>query len=250
MVISFAATDKGKKRAANQDGFYTSDTPYPLFVLCDGMGGHASGDIASQSCIESVKSYIEASNSVNLTDETIEMALSNALKHANEIVYSRSLQSEELKGMGTTADVAVVIFDTLYVSHVGDSRVYLLHGGELKCITKDHSLVQKMVDQGLLTADQARVHPNRNVITRALGTEEEIESDFLKVKLSSGDIILMCSDGLHSMLSDMEIKRLLISDATPQGVVQNLIDKANENGGDDNITAIVVHNINEKEGEI
>lgn len=247
-MITFAAkTDIGKERKMNQDFYVANGGTPPLFILCDGMGGHLSGDIASRTAAQSAETFIRMQKTLDLSEEKTKRLLKNAVNYANKMVYSRAQNTEAFSGMGTTMDICLVDFDLLYVAHVGDSRVYLLRGGELSLITKDHSLVEEMVDSGMISKEEAENHPNRNVITRAVGTNFSVENDFTTVPLLEDDILLMCSDGLSNMLSETEIKNLLISDQNLDKVVSNLVNRANENGGRDNITAIVFKNVHKEE---
>lgn len=239
-MITFAAkTDIGKARKMNQDYYRASGEAPSLFILCDGMGGHLSGDIASRSAAESAETFIRMQSSLDLCEAKVSRILKNAVSYANKIVYNRAQTTEDFSGMGTTMDICLVDFDTLYIAHVGDSRVYLFRGGELSQLTRDHSLVEEMVENGMITKSEAENHPNKNVITRAVGTNYSVENDFISLSLEKDDMILMCSDGLSNMLSEGEIKNALISDTNLDTVVTNLINRTNENGGRDNITAIV-----------
>ena len=222
MLIEFAAkTDKGLVRTTNQDCFYASGGTKPLFVVCDGMGGHASGDIASRSAVNS--------------------AVKCACKYANSIVLTRSKTSPEYRGMGTTCDICFIAFDTLYLSHVGDSRVYLYRNDKLKLLTHDHTVVDELLLNGTITEEEAKNHPNRHMITRAVGTEADIECDFLSERLRDGDKILMCTDGLTNTVPESGIIRAVITGRSAAETVDILINKANENGGTDNITAVMIN---------
>ncbi|MBR5219162.1 MAG: Stp1/IreP family PP2C-type Ser/Thr phosphatase [Clostridia bacterium] len=239
MLDFYGATDKGVKRIENQDSFYVAKKAPYVFIVCDGMGGHAAGNVASSSAAESVYKYVSMHSSFDMTDQKAELLLGGAMEYANNIVHSRSLLSSKYAGMGTTADVCFLNVDTLYISHVGDSRVYLMREGELIRLTEDHTLVNKLLREGEITEKQAEKHPDRHMLTQALGTEEKIEYDFIKQQICEGDIILMCTDGLTNMVSEDTIKVLLISGSAEQAVNQ-LIEKANKNGGADNVTAVVI----------
>ncbi len=247
-MIAFAAkTDVGKERKMNQDFYLVSEEQPALFVLCDGMGGHQSGDVASRTAAESMETYIRLQSTLDLSEEKAATMLRNAVSYANNIVYNRALECEAFAGMGTTTDVCLLDFDMLYIAHVGDSRVYLMRDGMLSQLTTDHSLVEEMVQKGLISKEEATSHPKKHIITRAVGTNASVESDCISLPLRQDDLILMCSDGLSNMLSDTEIKHLLISDQSLDNVVSNLITKANENGGHDNITAIVFKKMKKEE---
>ncbi len=240
MIVFGAKTDVGKVREMNQDFCIASaDRPH-LFILCDGMGGHRSGDVASRTAAESIETYVRMQSALDYDDEKAERVLRGAVSYANNIVYTRAKSMKELAGMGTTVDICMVDFDMLYIAHVGDSRVYLLREGQLCQLTTDHSLVEEMIQSGLITESEAQSHPNKNVITRAVGTNRTVQCDFLAQELKQDDILLMCSDGLSNMLTESEMKNILISSDKPQTIAEELVEKANINGGKDNITAIVV----------
>jgi len=247
-MITFAAkTDIGKERKINQDFCIASgDRPY-LFVLCDGMGGHQSGDVASRTAAESIETYVRMQSMLDLDTTKAERILKNAVSYANNIVYTRAQMQETLSGMGTTTDICLLDFDMLYIAHVGDSRVYLMREGKLSQLTTDHSLVEEMVQSGLITETEAQCHPNKNVITRAVGTNKKVDVDFLSVQLERDDILLMCSDGVSGMLTEGEIKNMLISSDTMDAVAENIVNEANKNGGKDNITAIVIKKLLKEE---
>ncbi len=247
-MIAFAMkTDIGRERAENQDFCLASPEKPHLFVLCDGMGGHQSGDIASRTAAESIKTYVRMQNTMDLDGKKAEKILKNALSYANNVVYTRAKESAALAGMGTTADVCLFDFDALYISHVGDSRVYLLRAGVLTKLTRDHSLVEELLESGMITEEEAAKHPNKNVITRAVGTNRTVKPDFVELTLSKDDIILMCSDGLSNMLSETDIKNMLISSENPEEVTDNLIARACQNGGKDNITVVVIRKLAKEE---
>ena len=242
MLIEFAAkTDKGLVRTTNQDCFYASGGTKPLFVVCDGMGGHASGDIASRSAVNSAVKYIEMHTPYDFDGAKAEALLKGACKYANSIVLTRSKTSPEYRGMGTTCDICFIAFDTLYLSHVGDSRVYLYRNDKLKLLTHDHTVVDELLLNGTITEEEAKNHPNRHMITRAVGTEADIECDFLSERRRDGDKILMCTDGLTNTVPESGIIRAVITGRSAAETVDILINKANENGGTDNITAVMIN---------
>lgn len=247
-MITFAEkTDVGKERKINQDFCIVSGEKPALFILCDGMGGHLSGDVASRTAAESIETYVRLQDKLDLSTEKVEKILKRAISYANTIVYNRSLSNENFTGMGTTAVVCLNDFDMLYIAHVGDSRAYLLRNGEFSQLTKDHSLVEELIQSGMITKEEAASHPKKNVITRAVGTSETIESDFLALPFMQDDIVLICSDGLSNMLSDTEMKNLLISHNDMESVVSDLVASANQKGGTDNISAIVVKKLLKEE---
>ncbi len=221
----------------NQDYMYTSELPVGnlpnLYILADGMGGHNAGDYASRYTVETMVRSVQASR------ETSPISiLRSAINKANLAVVQQAGMDIDLEGMGTTVVAATRIAGELCVANVGDSRLYIA-GDSLKQITKDHSYVQEMVRSGELSPEVARVHPDRNIITRAVGGGTEIEIDFFEVELRENERILMCSDGLTDMLEDREIFKIIEERKDTQSIVDELVIMANEYGGNDNITVIL-----------
>ena len=238
---AFSITDIGMKRHMNQDYVFASENAigkFPnLFIVADGMGGHKAGDYASRVC---VKTMIESVQ--NSTLKTYIGILEEAIGAANKRIFEDAASNNDLEGMGTTLVVAVVLEDnTLYVANIGDSRLYLVDEEEIRQITEDHSLVEEMVKNGELERSEAKVHPNKNVITRAIGTSKHVVADYFEVQLKPGDRILLCSDGLSNMLEDREMRYIMnrYSNDTARAV-EELVKKANINGGKDNISAVLV----------
>jgi serine/threonine protein phosphatase PrpC len=246
MIQFSAVTDIGRRRKDNQDCYCTSEKPPYVYAVCDGMGGHAAGDMASRCAVSSIQKYFELNTPFDIDDNKAKNLLHGALDFANKLILSRADKMPDCKGMGTTADVCLVYFDNLYIGHVGDSRVYMLRRGKLSQITRDHSLVEKLIEEGTITRDEAKNHPNRNVITSALGTDEELTWDFYHKTLEHGDLILMCSDGVHEMLTDEQIRNALVSDIDIENIANTLVNEANLKGGTDNITAVVLKYIVEQ----
>ncbi len=248
-----ARTDVGRMRKANEDNLFADANEHRgIFIVADGMGGHAAGEVASEMAVQTITRELADVNDLQRPDAPTRV--SEALRLANRTVYQRTVAEVEKLGMGTTAS-AMLLSDTHYIiGHVGDSRVYLCREGKLEQLTRDHSLVQEQVDAGLLTPEQARRHPQSNVITRCIGMGSEIEPDILEGKSMIGDVFLLASDGLTGMVDDRRIATLLLSKASPERIVNALIADANNNGGIDNITAIVVkvlpENANFPTGEV
>lgn len=221
----------------NQDYVYTSETPVGnlpnLFILADGMGGHNAGDYASRYTVEMIVDFVR--NSSETSPITI---IREAIQQANQAVMEKAQTDIDLEGMGTTVVAATVQGQELCVANVGDSRLYLA-GRDFRQITKDHSYVQEMVRRGEISPEVARIHPDRNIITRAVGGWKEIEVDFFEVDLREGDQILICSDGLTDMLEDQEIFEIIQEQQDMKDAVDLLIERANEYGGNDNITIIL-----------
>ena len=234
-----ARTDTGRVRKGNEDTLHADANAHRgIFIVADGMGGHAAGEIASEMAVQVVSRDLSDLNDLEIEGAPEQVA--QALRDANRAVFERTRRELEKTGMGTTVS-ALLLSDTHYIiGHVGDSRIYLVRDGEMTQLTRDHSLVQEQVDAGLLTPDQARRHPQSNVITRCVGMADDIEPDVLEGDARMGDCFLLASDGLTGMVEDRRIHQLLTSRAAPARIVDALISEANNNGGNDNITAIVV----------
>lgn len=235
---TFSKTDIGMIREVNQDYVYVSDLPVGklpnLFIVADGMGGHKAGEYASRFTVEVVKDELAKS-----MEDGPEAMIRQAITSANQRLLETARQDSKLEGMGTTLVVATVIERTLYFANVGDSRLYLLNH-DIKQVSKDHSLVQEMVRLGGIKQEDAKNHPDKNIITRAIGAKEQVEVDFYEYRLKKGDIVLMCTDGLSNMVEDTEILHIVKGSRDIVEAVEELINKANENGGKDNIGIVAV----------
>jgi protein phosphatase len=209
-----------------------------LFIVADGMGGHAAGEVASEMAVQTIERELQDLKDPN--DDDAEEKLAEALRMANRTIHDRTITEVDKQGMGTTASVLVLWESKYLIGQVGDSRVYLLRDGELQQLTKDHSYVQEQVDAGFLTPEQAKYHPYSNVITRCVGASPEVEPDIYQGEVKVGDLFLVASDGLTGMVDDRRLQILLMSRAAPERKVHALIAEANGRGGLDNITAIVV----------
>lgn len=233
-----AITDVGRVRTENQDTCYTNEQPIGnlpnLFVVADGMGGHAGGKQASETALQTIVEYIEQSKETD-----IRLLFEQAVRRANSAVYQEAIV-KSLQGMGTTIVLATLDKDVLSVANVGDSRLYVVSPGAIKQVTKDHSLVEEMIRMGELERSQARLHPEKNVITRAVGAAEDCKADFFQVRLDEEESILMCSDGLSNMLDDEQIRNIMNSQRDVIEKTQKLVEAANNSGGKDNITVVVV----------
>lgn len=238
MLKTFSMTDVGKKRELNQDYIYTSEMPVGnlpnLFIVADGMGGHKAGDYASRYTVETMLAEISESKE---TDP--KKLLTQAIARANSFVYEKAMENPDMSGMGTTVVAAVCMEDELLVANVGDSRLYLIND-TIRQITVDHSLVEEMIRRGGLDREAARLHPDKNIITRAVGVKEEVEVDFFRVALLRDDTILLCSDGLSNMVEDEQIRLIVSGQRDIVEKTEELIKAANENGGTDNISAILI----------
>ncbi len=236
---AFAMTDVGRARAVNQDYVFTSETPVGmlpnLLVVADGMGGHKAGDVAARFAVEALVHYIES-----LKEESNPLrVLQSAIKTANGQLYEKAQNNEAFTGMGTTMVAAVIEGDMLYVANVGDSRLYVV-GEEIIQVTRDHSLVEEMVRRGEIKPEEARNHPKKNIITRAMGTSPNITADCFEEPLC-GRTVLMCSDGLTNMLEDEDIKIIMERSGNLEEAGKQLVAAANENGGMDNITVVLAN---------
>ncbi len=233
-------TDIGIKRHSNQDefGIHCFDDGAVLAVVCDGMGGANAGDVASKKAAEVIVSFFERSYRKGLDSSGITALLQSAILSANIEVFNMAQKSVELAGMGTTVVAAFATEEFAVVAHVGDSRAYLV-GNSIVQLTRDHSVVQSLIESGKLTAEEARVHPRRNVITRALGIEPEVLVDYDENSLKPGESLLLCSDGLSNFVTVEEMQEIF-QKRDAQIIVDSLVERANSNGGADNITAVVI----------
>ena len=238
-LLVAARTDVGMIRSGNEDNFTVDKTDARgIFIVADGMGGHAAGEVASEMAVQIIQR--ELTSIVNLESETVAALVGSTLRKANRAIHDRTLTEVDKQGMGTTASVLLISGLRYLIGQVGDSRVYLLRDGTLSQLTKDHSYVQEQVDAGFLTPEQARYHPYSNVITRCVGASPDVEPDVYRGEVRVGDLYLVASDGLTGMVDDRRLGQLLGSRAEPERKVQALISEANGRGGLDNITAIIV----------
>lgn len=235
----FSATDTGISRKMNQDYYFASDAAVGnlpnLYIVADGMGGHKAGEYASRYTTE----RIVASVSRNEGDEPVSI-LKEAIDKANELLVMESNDDESKSGMGTTLVIATLIGNKLFVANVGDSRLYVVEDAGLKQITRDHSLVNEMLSMGEINESQAREHPKKNIITRAIGVSKQVKADFFEVELETNNLVLLCSDGLTNMINDEEIFNIIKSKDSLKEQVVTLIKTANHNGGKDNITVMII----------
>ena len=235
----YSATNIGMKRKMNQDYVFASQTPVGnlpnLFAVADGMGGHNAGDYASSHAVRILVDEIRED-----TDYNPVKVIRHAIETANTEIIEQAQKDEKLRGMGTTMVVATIVGQYAYVANVGDSRLYVADK-QLRQVTRDHSLVQEMVRMGEITAEEARNHPDKNIITRALGAEKTVDVDFFDMRLEPGSTILMCSDGLSNMVEDSKMEEIILnSDEDINWKGETLIREANNNGGNDNIAIVLV----------
>ncbi len=238
MLKTFSITDIGRKRRQNQDYVFSSERAIGnlpnLFIVADGMGGHKAGEYASKYTVETICNHIERS----LEKDPVPI-LQKAIETANTQIRRRASEDVSLEGMGTTVVAATCLGGQLQVANVGDSRLYVVNNG-IRQITRDHSLVEEMVRMGGIDRAAARNHPDKNIITRAIGANDTVEADFFTVELTTGDIVLLCSDGLTNMLEDEEIREILSGPGELAQKAQRLIEAANAHGGKDNIAIILI----------
>lgn len=239
----FCETDVGKSREINQDAYVARilEGGAAFAVVCDGMGGANAGNVASAQATKTIYEYVERSFTPSMTNSQIKNLLCSAVMSANLEVYDAASKNEELKGMGTTVVAAIAAGGQCNIVHVGDSRAYVLRGNELSQITTDHSIVQRMIESGELTADEAKTHPRKNVITRALGVDENLNVDYNELEFFEKDVLLICTDGLSNMVSSEDIAKIVSVNECDKAVKQ-LIMAANDGGGSDNITAVLISN--------
>lgn len=236
---ALSITDIGLKRKTNQDFVYISEESVGnlpnLFIVADGMGGHNAGDFASKYSVDEFMEHVKKCTSASPIK-----IITDAIEATNLSLIEKAAGCEELKGMGTTLVVATIYDNHVYVANVGDSRLYIIDK-DIKQITRDHSLVEEMVDEGTIERKDINIHPNKNVITRAIGVNCDITPDFFELDLEEGDIILMCSDGLTNMIDDQEIMDIVSNNKEDLDIaIKRLVDRAKEKGGKDNISVIIV----------
>lgn len=230
-------SDQGKIRSSNEDS-YTANLKNKIFLVADGMGGHAAGEIASQIAAATVEEIMAIKLS---SGHPVEETLHAAAEEANSRIYQAQRMKSEFAGMGSTLTALSICEEKYYIAHVGDSRAYLLRGGALEQLTRDHSLVWQLYESGVLKKEELSSHPQKNLITRSIGPHPQVEVDIEEGEACEGDTYLLCSDGLTDMLSDENIRKILSEpDKTPLQLGEALVEAANNRGGADNITVVVV----------
>lgn len=244
MIKAYAKSDVGKVREINEDSFYISDSldEVQLYMLADGMGGYKGGEIASKLAIQSAKNYIENNfKQIEKDKDSIIQLVGSSVEYANMIVYEKSRENKELEGMGTTLDICLIYNNRVFIGHVGDSRVYRIRKEFMRKLTQDHSYVQKLVKDGTITKEEAVHHPQKNMLMKALGCNAFVEPDVMVKGFLKDDILIMNSDGLTNMVSQDDMFREAKKNI--EQAPKELVRLANENGGYDNITVIVIKNI-------
>ena len=244
MIKAYGKSDVGMVREMNQDYYYISDdqNEVKLYILADGMGGYKGGEIASKLAVTCARNYIE--NNIKETPkdkESLIQLVGSSVEYANMVVYEKSKEDPELEGMGTTLEICLVYNNRAFIAHVGDSRIYRVRKEFMRKLTKDHSYVQKLVEDGTITKEEADRHPKKNMLMKALGCNAFVEPDVTIKGFLKGDTIIICSDGLTNMLTQEEIYNIATSKF--EYAPSDLIEKANKKGGYDNITVIIIRNI-------
>ncbi|MBX7149739.1 Stp1/IreP family PP2C-type Ser/Thr phosphatase [bacterium] len=246
-IVAHGLTDVGRKRNHNEDSFLINEN-LRLFVIADGMGGHSGGEFASRLAVSTIEEVIQGINSdpeatvisgVNTDEAEYGDRLKYAIQMASSKIYDRALYDTALKGMGTTTVAAIFYDRELYIANVGDSRAYLFHANKIRQVTVDHSLVSEQVQAGVISQKDAKAHRLKNIITRSVGYQEEVEIDLEKFEVHMGDKLLLCSDGLSNMVEDGDIEKI-VTTHSPKEACKKLVDAANQGGGEDNVSVVIV----------
>lgn len=244
MIKAYAKSDKGKVREMNQDYMYISNSldEVQLYILADGMGGYNGGEIASSLAVQTAKNYIENNfKEIQKDRDSIIQLLGSSIEYANMVVYEKAKENKELQGMGTTLDICLIYNNKVYIGHVGDSRVYRIRKEFIRKLTQDHSYVQKLVKEGTITKEQAAHHPQKNMLMKALGCNAFVEPDVMVKGFLKDDILIMCSDGLTNLVDQETIYQNASKNI--EQATKDLVGLANDRGGYDNITVIIIKNI-------
>ena len=245
MIQAYAKSDQGKVREMNQDYYYISNSldEIQLYILADGMGGYNGGEIATKLAVETAKNYIKNNfKDIEKDRDSIIQLLGSSMEYANMVVYEKSKENPELQGMGTTLEICLIYNNKVYIGHIGDSRIYRIRKEFIRKLTQDHSYVQKLVKEGTITKEQAAHHPQKNMLMKALGCNAFVEPDVMVKGFLKDDILIMCSDGLTNMI-DQETIYQMASKKNIEQASKDLVQRANDNGGYDNITVVIIKNI-------
>jgi len=226
-------TNRGKVRQDNEDSYLVKEAPLPVFAVADGMGGHQAGEVASRLAVDLLDSY-------DFDAENLLPDIEKAIREANEEILKMGTSNLSYRGMGTTLSMGILFDDKLFIGHVGDSRIYLFREGELRQLTTDHSLVNELLENKQITSQEAFNHPQRNIITQALGITRDLSVETKEIELMSGDILLFSTDGLHDMLCSPQIEEFFITGQDIEGISKLMGQGALDKGGNDNITFIIV----------
>ncbi|SNR90757.1 protein phosphatase [Anaerovirgula multivorans] len=239
-MIAAAITDVGKVREINEDNYCIDENQVGLYMVADGMGGHKSGEVASSIAINIIKEHITHYLTEEFQEQSVKGVIFEAFNRANKEIYNRSKEDFDCEGMGTTVTMVLIIDKRVYIGHIGDSRAYLLREEVLQQITEDHSLVAELVRNGSITEREAMRHPQKNIITRSLGTDENLKVDIFSMDLNKGDILILCTDGLTNFVDKEELKKAVLEEDDCFESCSNLVSLANQRGGYDNITVLIV----------
>ena len=244
MIDTAGRSDIGKVRTTNQDAYHIGNISSNVAwsVVCDGMGGANAGNMASLVAVGAISANMDRNYNPEKPDSSIHSLITTAVINANALVYQKSKQTPDLAGMGTTVVLTVIKNDRAYIAHAGDSRAYHISKSQIRQITKDHTMVQYLIETGELTPEEAKDHPKKHLITRAVGVDENIMVDYNEADLEKGDRVLICSDGLSNLVNEEEIAAIVKKNNTPTDAVDKLIELANERGGNDNITVVIMEN--------
>lgn len=245
LMRSVGKTDIGLVRKVNEDSFLceklSGNNDSHLYIVADGMGGHNAGEVASSMAVQEIAAYIRDNiQTLELGDKEIQDLIRNAIMYANDKVYKTSIEKSNCLGMGTTLSMVLTKGSSLYIGHVGDSRVYLIRDNKISRLTEDHSLVAELIKAGTIKPEEADNHPQKNVITRALGTEYTLEPDVSQCSMQSGDFILICTDGLSNAINEQDMVYAVLNASDLNEACELLVSKAKENGGFDNITLVAI----------
>lgn len=244
MIKAYAKSDVGKIREKNEDYYEISNSldEVQLYILADGMGGASGGEIASKLAVQKAKKYILNNfKDIEKDKDSIIQLVASSMEYANMCVYEEAQKNTELEGMGTTLEIALIYNNKVFIGHIGDSRIYRIRKAFIRKLTQDHSYVQKLVKDGTITQEQAEKHPQKNILLKVLGCNAFIEPDVMVKGFLKDDILVMCSDGLSNMVAQDDIYKMASKDIE-QATIE-LVNKANENGGFDNITVVIIKNI-------
>ena len=245
MIKAYAKSDVGKAREQNEDNFYITDDPLAkiqLFILADGMGGCNAGEIASKQAVLSAKSYIENNFDDTPKDkDSLIQLVASSMEYANMVIYEKSIKDKNLEGMGTTLEVCLIYNNRAFIGHIGDSRIYRIRKDFIRKLTQDHSYVQKLVQEGTISSEEAEHHPKKNMLMKALGCNAFVEPDVMVKGFQKEDILIICSDGLTNMVNINDIYKSIKNNF--ELATKELVEEANLNGGLDNITIITIKNL-------
>ena len=244
MIKAYAKSDQGKVREINQDYFYISNSldEVQLYILADGMGGYNGGEIASKLAVQTAKNYIQNNfKDIEKDKDSIIQLLGSSMEYANMVVYEKSKENPELQGMGTTLEICLIYNNKVYIGHVGDSRIYRIRKQFIRKLTQDHSYVQKLVKEGTITKEQAAHHPQKNMLMKALGCNAFVEPDVMVKGFLKDDILIICSDGLTNLVDQETIYEMASKNI--EQATKDLVKLANDRGGYDTITVVIIKNI-------